>query len=315
MKEIGGYLELDNYNLPMLHEDAIALNCGRNALAYLIESKNIKSIYLPYFLCDSVKNVCNKYNVQIKFYHIKDNFEIEDLEANNEWIYVVNYYGQLSREYMYELKKKYNNIILDNAQAYFNYPLKKLDTIYTCRKFFGVSDGAFLYTDKKITRNLEFDESFERIKFILGRYEREASQFYNDSVENNKLFMNEPIKKMSKLTYNLLHAIDYKFIKDRRNENFEYLNEHLKSKNLLKVKECEGPYMYPFMIKNSEKIKKNLLLKKIYIPTLWPNVINEMDESTLEYKYAKNILPIPCDQRYSLNEMKIIIEEIMECID
>lgn len=32
IKKIGGYIELDRYQLPMRHEKAIALNCGRSAL-------------------------------------------------------------------------------------------------------------------------------------------------------------------------------------------------------------------------------------------------------------------------------------------
>lgn len=58
MKEIGGYIELDTCRHAMLHEDAILLNCGRNALAYLLEARGIKKLYLPYFLCDSVANIC-----------------------------------------------------------------------------------------------------------------------------------------------------------------------------------------------------------------------------------------------------------------
>ena len=42
MKEYGGYIELDTYHLPMLYENGIHLNCGRNALAYLIESRKIE---------------------------------------------------------------------------------------------------------------------------------------------------------------------------------------------------------------------------------------------------------------------------------
>ena len=34
MKEIGGYIELDTYHLPMLHEDAIALNETDRAYLY-----------------------------------------------------------------------------------------------------------------------------------------------------------------------------------------------------------------------------------------------------------------------------------------
>ena len=46
MKEIGGYIELDTYRLPMLHEKAIKLNCGRNALWYLIKARNIRKIWI-----------------------------------------------------------------------------------------------------------------------------------------------------------------------------------------------------------------------------------------------------------------------------
>lgn len=49
MKEIGGYIEMEHYNLPMLHDRAIALNCGRNCLAYLIRAKEIKK-----FCCQNI---------------------------------------------------------------------------------------------------------------------------------------------------------------------------------------------------------------------------------------------------------------------
>lgn len=48
MKEYGGYIEFENYHGNMLHDRAISLNCGRNALAYLCEAKKIKKLYLPY---------------------------------------------------------------------------------------------------------------------------------------------------------------------------------------------------------------------------------------------------------------------------
>lgn len=42
MKEIGGYIELDTYMNPMLHDDGIKLNCGRNAFAYILKAKASK---------------------------------------------------------------------------------------------------------------------------------------------------------------------------------------------------------------------------------------------------------------------------------
>ena len=217
MKEIGGYIELDRYRLPMLHDGAIALNCGRNALAYLIKVKNIKKIKEPYFMCDSVFEVCRKYGTEMSFYHIDESFLPVDITlADDEWLYLMNYYGQLDQQYIKAMKNKYGRIIVDNAQAYFEMPLPNVDTLYTCRKFFGVADGAFLYTDATLNEELPTDESFERMHFLLGRFERTASEFYSENVANNEMFSNEPIKKMSKLTDNLLHSIDYEFVKNRR---------------------------------------------------------------------------------------------------
>ena len=308
MREIGGYIELDTYRLPMLHEGAVALNCGRNCLAYLIKAKNIKKIKVPYFMCDSVFEVCKKYGVEISLYHIDENFLPENIElADGEWFYLMNYYGQLDLNYIKELKNKYGRIIVDNAQAYFEMAIHGVDTLYTCRKFFGVADGAFLYTDTILGEELPVDESFERMHFLLGRFERTASEFYSENVSNNKMFSSEPVKKMSKLTDNLLHAIDYEFVKNRRTCNFRLCHEKLGKINQLKLKKVEGAFAYPLLIENGAEIRKKLQQQKIYIPTLWPNVLNETDKTSLEYKFAENILPLPVDQRYSEEDMNELI--------
>lgn len=316
MKEIGGYLELDQYNRPLLHKEALALNCGRNALAYIIEARNIKKLCIPYFLCDSVKNICVKLGVDIRYYHVCDDFLPDpslELEAD-EWMYVVNYYGQLSQDIQKKLVKRYKKIIMDYAQAYFEKPLLGIDTLYTCRKFFGVADGAFLYTDSSIKRELKLDESFERMHFLLGRYERNANEFYNEYLLNNKLFVNEPIKKMSKLTQNLLKGIDYNIVGQQRQENFAFLNEQFKNINELHLRIPFGAFMYPLLVSNGRKIRKKLQKEKIYIPTLWPNVVENCDCNEMEYRFALDILPLPVDQRYTKSDMKYLANKIKKIV-
>lgn len=311
MKEIGGYIEFEHYNRPMLHEKAIKLNCGRNALAYLIESRSIKKIAMPYFMCDSCEEVFRKYNVQVRYYSISSDFKPKDiLLFQDEWIYVVNFYGQLTNEYLITLKEKYDHIIVDNAQAYFQMPIKDTDTIYTCRKFFGVADGAILCTNAVIKRELPVDESFNRMRFLLGRFERTASEFYSEYVQNNHMFTNQPIKRMSTLTENLLRGVDYEFVNRKRTENYAFLHSELKYINKLNLICPQGAFMYPLYIDNGAEIRKNLQEKKIYIPTLWPAVFNLCKAEDLEYDMAKNILPLPCDQRYDKDILITIIAEI-----
>jgi hypothetical protein len=52
--------------------------------------------------------------------------------------------------------------------------------------------------------------------------------------------------------------------------------------------------------------------KKIYIPMLWPNVVDHASEYALEHDYATNILPLPCDQRYALRDMETIVKALLE---
>lgn len=316
INEMGGFIELDTYNLPMLHEKAIKLNCGRNALRYLVKSRNIKKMYMPMFLCASCIEALVDENVEIEYYSIGKDFKpIEVNLVGCEWLYVVNYYGQISNKYIRGLKKKYSNIIVDNAQAYFQQPVEHVDTIYTCRKFFGVADGAVLYTDNILECELEVDESYDRMRFLLGRFERRASEFYREYVLNNDRFFGEPIKEMSKLTSNLLHGIDYEFVRKKRRDNFIILQEAFRNINQLNIKLPYGPFMYPLYIKNGCELRHRLLEKNIYIPILWPDVFEVCTHDELEYDMANNIVPLPVDQRYGESDMKYLISEVLKCLD
>ena len=310
MREIGGYIEFEHYHLSMLHEDAIALNCGRNCLAYLFKSRGIKKLKVPYFICNSIFNVCEREGVEKIFYHIGLDFKpTQDLTLeSDEWLYLVNLYGQLSNDDIKAYVDKFGRVIVDQANDYFASPLPGVDTFYTCRKWFGVADGAFLYTDKRLSDELPIDESYSRMEFLLGRYERTANEFYSGYSANNQYFISQPIKSMSKLTKNLLHGINYEFVEKRRKENYEYLQEQLGKRNQIEPKSAS--FMYPFMVKNGEVLRKKMQEKKIYIPTLWPTVFEVTEKKDIEYQMAGNILPLPVDQRYGIQEMKIIVEEI-----
>lgn len=312
MKEIGGYIELETFNGNMLHDGAVALNCGRGALEYICKVKNIKKLYIPYFLCSSVPDLCDRISVEYEYYHIDKSFQpvFNKILNTGEWLYVVNFYGQIDNLTLGEWKHKYNNIIVDNTQSYYQMPVEGVDTLYTCRKYFGVADGAFLYTNKFMERELDVDESYDRMRFLLGRYERSANEFYSEYVANNKLFATEPVKRMSKLTYNLLHGIDYNEVAARRRDNFDILAGEFGNINGLELESVYGAFMYPLFLDNGAEIRKKLQAMKIYIPTLWPNVLETCSSDMLEYHYAADILPLPVDQRYDSEDMMYIVEAV-----
>ena len=48
------------------------------------------------------------------------------------------------------------------------------------------------------------------------------------------------------------------------------------------------------------------------MPTNWRNILEEFDRDTMEYDWAANVLPLPCDQRYGAEEMQYIADSIRE---
>lgn len=310
--EYGGYIEFERFKGEILHLDGIALNSGRSCLGYLFEAKAIKKIYLPYFLCKAVKNTAWKYNVKTKFYHIDREFKpiIEFEVHDDEILFMVNYYGQLNEEYVRHSIGKYKNIILDNAQNYFSSPIVGAHTIYICRKFFGVPDGAFLFTSFDNVREYERDIVNDRMQYLLGRFEENASKFYKGYQYSNEYFEGKPVRRMSLISENILRVLDYENIKVRRNENWEYVSERLSKYNRLRPVKSEGPFAYPLLIPDGMEVRKKLADKLVYVPTLWPNVIKECAVETVEHEYASNLLPIPIDQRYSLKDMEAMCEII-----
>lgn len=317
MKEIGGYFGLEELINNEYYKDSIPLNNGRNALLYILKAKRIKKLYIPYYLCDVISEMLKINNYDFEYYRIDFDFMpiLNKKIGKDEYIYIVNYYGQQTNEKIINLKKQFGQIIMDYTHAFFQKPITGIDTIYTCRKFFGVSDGAYMSTDMKLDEETESDISKDRMTHVLGRYEGSASDYYNSFRRIDESFKTEPIKYMSNLTHNILGAIDYERVRQIRNENYAYLESKIVGHNKLKLIAPDGPFAYPFYVEAGMDIRKILAQKNIYIPTLWPNVINDTLEKSIEYKYAANILPLPCDQRYGVEDMEFIVEEMKKCID
>ena len=269
--EIGGYFGLEPLISNEYYKDLLALNTARNALLYILKARRIQKLYIPYYLCDSVSEMCNREGYTYEFYHINSGFlpVFEKDLSDNEYLYIVNYYGQISNEQIKNLQAKYKRIIIDNVQAFFQKPVQGIDTIYSCRKFFGVPDGAYLSTDCMLEEELPEDVSSERLKHLLGRFETDsASTYYQDFKKNDESFKTLELRTMSKLTHNFLGAIDYDKVKKIREENYLFLHEQLKGTNRLNLTLPEGPYAYPFYCENGMELRRELAEQKIYVPTL-----------------------------------------------
>lgn len=311
---IGGYFELELNSGLEFHKEAIRLNTGRNALEYLLRVNNYKKIYTPFYTCDVVLEPIVKLNVEYEFYNIDKSFypifNFDKIKSGEAFLYN-NYFGICHKQIEF-VASKTKNLIIDNAQAFYSKPLDNIDTFYSPRKFFGLPDGAYLYTGKFLNKEIEQDISYKRFEHLLGRIDTNAEDHFQTYKSNSKALSNQPIRKMSKLTQHLLSSIDYETIADKRNQNFFYTHNKLGSKNQLKldIDKTTIPMVYPYLVENGNEIKKTLIDNKIYVATYWPNVLNWSDVNSFEYYLTNNLLAIPIDQRYDTNNLKLILDII-----
>lgn len=316
MKPLGGYLELQLEKGQDYYPLLLKLNTGRNAFEYILKVKRYTSIYLPYFTCEVLLEPLKRLGIQYQFYTINEKMDpVLDFEVGpTECFLYTNYFG-LKQDTILKLSKQFKNLIIDNSQAFFSEPLDGLDTFYSCRKFFGVPDGAYLNTDSLVRLKLERDLSSDRFSHLIKNIDIGIENGYQDYIENNIVLSNNPIKKMSALSLRILSGIDYKECKYRRNSNFMYLHDFLVNYNdyAFDASSVNGPMAYPLLI-SSTQIRKKLQEKRIYIATYWPNVLDWTTKKMYENYLTTHLLALPIDHRYTHADMKRILNVLKQLL-
>ena len=311
---IGGYFELELRKGEHYHKNALRLNTARNCFEYILRARKYTKVYIPYYTCEVMLEPLKKCNVDYVFYHINEQLEpIEEtyqLQPTEAFLYT-NYYG-LKQCCVERLAEQYGKqLIVDNAQAFFAEPLEGIDTFYSARKFFGVADGAYLYTDAQLDMELEQDQSYQRMAHLLMRADIGAEAGYSEFRKNDDSLINNPMRLMSNLTEKILCSIDYESVKQLRRCNYMQLDEQLSATNgiHLPLDVDAVPMVYPYLTDDAT-LRQRLIANCIYVATYWPNLA-KLNYDTLEECLAKKIIALPIDQRYNKEDMKRIIESII----
>lgn len=313
MNPIGGYFSLELPCGEPYHKGALALNTGRNCLEYILRVRGYKKVYLPYYSCEVLLEPFTKLGVDYSFYHINNQLELAQPVSldDGEALLCINYYG-LKQDYVETLARQYGSrLIVDNTQAFYTKPIEGIDTFYSCRKFFGVADGAYLYCDKRLDGELEQDQSWQRMGYLLKRIDVSPEAAYGDFRDQSAKLKNNPIKTMSLLTHRIMMSIDYSQVAARRRDNYRLLDEALRDKNgiSLLLSEDDVPMVYPFLT-DDDGLRQRLIDNKVFVAQYWPNVLQWCDEGCNDFSLTQHLLPLPIDQRYGKEDMERIIQLI-----
>lgn len=315
-KEIGSFLELqlpkglEYYNQ---QTDIARLNTGRAALWHAFKVTGARAIWLPIYQCDSVREFFDKKEVEIKYYHIDKDFNPIDLFArDDEAVILVNYYGIMSHERMGILASSFVHPIIDNCQGFFCKPLENAMNVYSCRKFVGVPDGAYVIGKDAHKYLEEYPQccSSDTAAFLLIRIEYGCEgKGYKSRLLNEHRIDGEDAMKMSMLTRYILDATDYMYICKKRRENFSFANELLGQINQIDPMRFYDvdtiPMVYPLVIEDEGLLQK-LQRAKHFQGHWWGYICDEQPKDSFEHWISKYVIPITIDQRYGREELKYL---------
>lgn len=261
--EIGSFIELQFYKGKEFYNqdiDIARLNTGRAAIWHAFRMTGCKAIWIPYYQCDTVRETLLEYGVEVKYYHTDWNFNPIDLSPmDDEAVLFVNYYGVMSHKRMVDLANQSKNPIIDNCQAFFNKPIDGAMNIYSCRKFVGTPDGAYVIGKDahKYVEKYPQCYSSDTATFLLMRIEYgcEGKAYEARSINEHRID-GEPVMKMSKLTRAILDGTDYEYIKRCRRDNFVFAHDMLgcinKINPLQYYDEDTVPMVYPLVVEDEQ---------------------------------------------------------------
>lgn len=300
------YYSPEKYNI-------LKYNSAKAGLNILLKTKKIDKIYVPLYLCPNVLKEIEKHNIEVIYYKI--NMELLPQLHNipdKSWIYIVDYFGIMDERIDKYITTHCNmHFILDNCHSFFHLPTVGKNYIYSCKKFFGVPDGAYVITDEFLTEQPEMTEGSEYANYLLECLEKGTNACYLRKKQVDK-YLNNNYGGISKLADLLMKSIDYSKVITSRRENARIYNRAFKEINNLSIEDNAIPYMYPLNIKKN--IKKNLIEECIYVPTLWSHCTNPKYKGSVEYNLAENTLFLPVDQRYDQEDIEYIINLVMKYI-
>lgn len=328
-------------------------NSAMAAIFFALSTLKEKKIFIPFYCCASVSNAARNAGKNIIYYHLSDDLlpdtnEVLSFESAsvrmagafadmNEHdrggtssensvepacpdtiLLIINYFGAITKR-IHDFVEKYHDrfaaVIIDQSHCFYAKPFlsQKIFNIYSCRKFFGVPDGGFLISTEEVPQNPPLYRVDQNFLYLVRSLENGQQAAYDASKVSNLAVQKNPLG-MSLPTRAILGMIDYRYVADKRKANFGYLMRAFEAIGRFDLSEAFEPlYLFPLWI--TKDIKKELVARKIYVPTLWREAMIPECEGRIEYDLSQNALFLPLDQRYDKRDMDHLIKTVLDVLN
>lgn len=316
---------------------ALCLSSGRDALKVVAREFEPTTVLMPALACDSMVLPFEMYNHKVVYYELNEDYTV-DMETllkkipnHKALLLYMDYFGKeaFSDQDLNYLKETFSDLVFvedrthtliwDKTKAFIpDY------TVASLRKWLNVPDGGLLWSNAPLKNN-NFSED---LSFSIKRLEAQCMRnnfFHNgdlnikqqyrgifstvsDILDNDKL-----PARMSAYAYALARKADFKAIREQRKVNAETLIKILKDAKVDFIQDEVGisDLYVAFKIEDRDYKQSKLSPIGIFNTIIWP--LNDEQKSICETARLteEHMLAAPCDQRYTVDDMKYIGEEMV----
>ncbi len=326
-KRIGGFFEIE---VPELNsnplddsvlkhwtsESAFALfSTARSIVLALREELRSVNVWIPEIYCEVFEGL----NCFRSYSLAKDSFDpdAEFLNENitdNDIVLVVDYFGtEVSMEFKEYVKEKQSVFWVEDAAHNLRPSGNWSDfTLFSPRKLIGVMDGGVLVQNSTKKQVIDFSNwnvnalsSQASIAPFLRFISPEHPDLYDVyRVEESNLDFK--LRSISEFTLWQLNNIAMNEKIQQRRENFAILREEFGDllPTGLDFKAETIPFGFPVYVKNRDAIQRQLSENCIFAPIHWKN--KKTSYSKRQASHEETTLTIPCDHRYSNEDMEYV---------
>lgn len=306
---LGGFfgLELGQVgNFPYPESERCAwVSSGRAALECLLRSMpRVARVWAPRFTCDTVLQPLQRMGLPVLRYELSRDWLplLPEPARADDLLLLTNYFGFTGEAVAAAAAAHPGPCVVDATTALYA-PPGDLPTFYSLRKFAGVPDGGVACAPFPICLPQEEDRSSARAAYLLQRIEVGAEAALPAS-ERAETELSAPPRRMSPLTRALIGSIDWQRIAAARLRTYTALHAHLAPLNRLSLpaEAPSAPFCYPF-VSGIPGLRDDLIDSGLALPLFWPEVIRDTSADSPANQLARQLLPIPLDQRYTAAEI------------
>lgn len=318
------------------------LNTGRSAIVLLLEklkSEGHERVFLPSFICDSVRDAVQRAGMEICYYKVDVDLSLDlssVLIRKTDLLYVVQFFGKRIDERTINIVDQFKRegivviedislSLLSEGEGYVGFGNYIIGSL---RKWFPIIDGGILLSRKQLAFDLEdaandytlYYYTAQILKYLYLNNEKPKKDWKNIFLSYNEdgmqsLFSDYTLRKMSKISLNILRGIDFYSVRDQRIKNFDLLGSLLVSIPQVKILvERQGkmtPLGMVILCEERDTLLNYMISRDIYCNVHWRS--NESTKQYNESEYlSKRCITIPCDQRYGYKEMEYIHKVLSE---